>query len=243
MQSLCQNSQSRDDLVTRHLSLVKSIAGRFANRGEPVDDLRQVGYVGLIKAADRFDSARGVAFATYGYAKITGEIRRYFRDKCWAIRIPRKMQELKCAIDRLKETVPADRAPDSAEIGSMLSTSEEKVRRAGELSSVYRPLSLDAVVYSGGSPVTFLETLGSIDPDIERAEIHSDIVVACNALTDHERSIVRLRYYEEMTQTAIGAMLGKSQMYVSRVEKSALRKLRAGHRPSFTVDEALPQAL
>jgi RNA polymerase sigma-B factor len=233
-----QTLSSRDDLVIRHLGLVQAIASRYANRGESVDDLRQVGYIGLLKAADRFDSERGLAFTTYGYAKIVGEIRRHFRDKCWAIRVPRKLQELTYAVERLKNALPESPDITTAEIASRLSESEEAVRRAGDLSSVYRPLSLDAVLNHGGEPVTFLEIVGKVDPAIERAEARNDIAAACTTLSKHERAIVRLRFFEEMTQAAIGMILGKSQMYVSRVEKRALRKLR-GYNGFMAGDRAL----
>jgi len=179
--------------VIQNLGLVRTIANRFAHRGECTEDLRQVGYIGLLKAADRFDRERGVAFATYGYLKITGEIRRYFRDKCWSIRIPRSVQEL-------------------------LQTSE--------IAGAHRPLSLDAVHSDGGKPLTLLDRLGNVDRDIECADARIDLVAACTTLSDHERSILRLRFFEELTQKAIGLSLGRSQMYVSRLEKRALNKLR-----------------
>jgi RNA polymerase sigma-B factor len=238
VQTLYQQTSARDELVAKHTGLVQSIANRFANRGEPVDDLRQVGFIGLLKAVDRFDDTRGVAFATYGYAKITGEIRRYFRDKCWTIRIPRKVLDLHRTVEGLKRTAPADAPMSTAAMASTLERSESDVLRAEDLASICRPLSLDAALTSTGTPATLLEVLGTVDRDIEGVEIHTDIVAACKDLSEHERSIVRLRFFEEMTQTAIGAMLGKSQMYVSRVEKSALGKLRAGHRELVTCDAA-----
>lgn len=181
--------------MVENLGLVHAIANRFKHRGECTEDLRQVGYIGLLKAAERFDRERGVTFATYGYLKIVGEIRRYFRDKCWSIRIPRKVQDL---------------------------------LRTGEISGAQRPLSLDAVIGSGRKPLTLLELLGNVDRDIEVADARIDLIAACTALSDHERSILRLRFFEELTQKAIGLALGRSQMYVSRLEKRALGKLRSG---------------
>jgi RNA polymerase sigma-B factor len=182
--------------VIQNLGLVRTIANRFAHRGECSEDLRQVGYIGLLKAADRFDQARGVAFATYGYLKIIGEIRRYFRDKCWSIRIPRNVQEL---------------------------------LRTGEVPGAYRPLSLDAAFSDGGKPSTLLDVLGNVDRRIADVDARIDLAAACTTLSDHEQSVLRLRFSEELTQKAVGQTLGKSQMYISRLEKRALSKLRDRH--------------
>ena len=219
---------SRDRLVLAHLTLVRSVASRFADRGESANDLRQAGYVGLLKAAERFDADRGVTFATYGYAKIAGEIRRHLRDKCWAIRMPRLTHELHFAVNALKRDLPDGSGPATSEIAHRLSVSEQAVRSAEVAAWACRPLSLDATVHAGGKPATLLDTVGSVDHSEERAQAHSDIVAACATLSSHERSVVRLRFFEELTQSAIGVILGKSQMYVSRLEKRAMGKLR-GH--------------
>ncbi len=181
----------RDGLVLANLGLVRAIASLFANHGECIDDLRQVGYIGLLKAADRYDSERGVAFSSYGYAKILGEIRRHFRDRCWSVRVPRGVQES---------------------------------YRKGERPYPYGVLSLDAVSEAGQPAL--IDVLGSVDVDFERADLHADLVGACGGLTQRERSVLRLRFFEEKSQKAIGLLLGRSQMYVCRVESSALKKLR-----------------
>jgi RNA polymerase sigma-B factor len=137
-----------------------------------------------------------VAFATYGYVKIIGEIRRYFRDKCWSIRIPRNVQES---------------------------------LRTGEVPGAYRPLSLDAAFSDGGKSSTLLDVLGNADRHIEEVDVRIDLDAACTTLTAYEQSILRLRYFEERTQKAVGLTLGKSQMYISRLEKRALSKLRDRH--------------
>jgi len=222
---------SRDDLVVKHLGLAQKVAGRYANRGEPVADLVQAGTIGLLKAANRFDRQRGVAFTTYAYANIVGEIRRHFRDKCWTIRVSRKTRELNFAIESLKHTPSAtlDRQVSNAEIAELLSVTEKAVLRAGDLSSVYRPLSLDSAIDVGGKPLSLLDVLGNADPDIHRAEIRRDVAIACAALSDNERLVVRLRFFEGLPQRAIGKIFGKSQMYVSRLEKTAINKLRCGY--------------
>lgn len=181
--------------MIQNLGLVRTIANRFARRGERAEDLRQIGYIGLLKAADRFDRKRGVAFVRYGYLKIIGEIRHYFRDNCWSVRIPRNVQDL---------------------------------LRTSEVAVACRPLSLDAAYSAGGKPFTLLDRLGNVDRDVEGADARIDLIAACTTLSDHERSILRLRFFEELTQKAIGLALGKSQMYVCRLEKRVLSKLRNG---------------
>jgi RNA polymerase sigma-B factor len=232
---------SRDDLVIDHLGLAGSIARRYAGRGEPEDDLRQVGTIGLVKAADQFDRLRGTKFVTYAYTKIRGEIQRHFRDKCWAIRVPRKTQELNFAVASLRNTLSATfgRQANNAEIATRLDVSATAVSNASEVSSAYRPLSLDAAIDNGGSSYTALELLGNADPEIESAAVRTDITVACSSLDEHERLLVRLRFFEDLTQQTIGGLLGKSQMYVSRLEKRTLEKLRCsllgvGSRPGDT---------
>jgi len=222
---------SRDDLVVKHLGLAHTIASRYAHRGEQVADLRQAGMIGLLKAADRFDRQRGDAFTAYAYAKILGEIRRYFRDKCWTIRVPRKMQELRSAVESVRNTISATlgRNARNAEVAARLCVSEKEVLRAGDLSSAYRPLSLDAPIDSGGKPLSLLEGLGYADPGIEKAEIRRDVAIACATLSEHERVVVRLRFFEALPQRTIGKLFGKSQMYVSRLEKTAIKKLRCGY--------------
>jgi len=229
-------SDPRADLVVANLGLVRSVAARFFNCGEPIDDLRQAGAIGLLKAAARFDDKRGVAFTTYARAKIEGEILHHRRDKCYAIRLPRRKQALAAQVEQLEHSLAsADRGHVSdADIASRLGVSERAVRSARDLWNVGRPLSLDAVKEFGSKPMSDHKALGRVDPDIEGFESRMDVSAACATLEEHERVVVRLRFFEELTQRAIGKMIGKSQMYVCRVQKQAIDKLRSrfGPRPS-----------
>jgi len=226
----------RSELVVEHLGLVRSIAARFFNRGEPIDDLRQVGAIGLLKAADRFDDRCGVAFTTYAFAKIAGEIRHHCRDNSNTVRLPRKSQALALQIERLRDSLQSAARPHvkDSDIAAKLGVTEKAIRSASDLWNLGRPLSLDAVMAVGNKPLSDQKVLGSVDADIERFEVRTDVSNACETLDDHERLIVRLRFFEEMTQRAVGKIIGKSQMYVCRVEKQAIKKLRTqfGPRPS-----------
>lgn len=237
-------AETRHELVVKHLGFAQSIASRYANRGEQAADVRQAGMIGLLKAADRFDRQRGVAFTTYAYVRIVGEIRRHFRDKCSTIRVPRKTRKLSLAIESLRGTASAtlDRQLSNAEIASRLCVTEAAVLRAGDLSNAYRPLSLDAAIDVGGKPRSLLEVLGSADPNIEKVEIRSDVASACATLSDHERLVVRLRFFDELPQRTIGKIFGKSQMYVSRLEKTAINKLRCVYYGSAAGALDLPYA-
>lgn len=220
----------RDELVVSHLNLVRFLAMKFANRGEPLDDLVQVGTVGLLKAIDRFDADRGFEFTTYATPTIVGEIKRYFRDKGWAVKVPRRLQELNLAVNRAVDRLATElgRSPTVAELADFLDTSQDAILEAQELGHVYNLLSLDSEVGNDGTkPQTLADTVGGDDPDLQLFEDHANLEQAFRVLSGRERVIVYLRFFESVSQTEIAARLNVSQMHVSRLQAKALEKLRA----------------
>ncbi len=221
----------RDELVVAHLNLVRFLAVQFANRGEPLDDLVQVGTVGLLKAIDRFDLERGVEFTTYATPTIVGEIKRYFRDKGWAVKVPRRLQELNLAVNRASDKLAIElgRSPTVAELAEHLKATEDEILEAQELGQAYNLLSLDSEV-SGETDKksqTLADTVGVSDAGLELLEDRANLERAFEVLTGRERVIIYLRFYESVSQTEIAKRLNVSQMHVSRLQAKALDKLRA----------------
>ena len=221
----------RDELVVAHLNLARFLAVKFANRGEPLDDLVQVGTVGLLKAIDRFDASRGVEFTTYATPTIVGEIKRYFRDKGWAVKVPRRLQELNLAVNRASDTLAIDlgRSPTVAELARRLGTGEEDILEAQELGQAYSLLSLDSEASGENAkkPQTLADTVGTTDAGLELLEDRANLERAFGVLSGRERVIIFLRFYESVSQTEIAKRLNVSQMHVSRLQAKALDKLRA----------------
>ena len=221
----------RNELVVAHLNLVRFLALKFANRGEPLDDLVQVGTVGLLKAIDRFERERGVEFTTYATPTIVGEIKRYFRDKGWAVKVPRRLQELNLAVNRANEkmSVELGRSPTVAELADRLNATEEEILEAQELGQAYNLLSLDSEIMSEGDKRAqkLADTVGITDPGLELLEDRANLERAFHVLTGRERVIIYLRFYESVSQTEIAKRLNVSQMHVSRLQAKALEKLRA----------------
>ena len=221
----------RNDLVVAHLNLVRFLALKFANRGEPLDDLVQVGTVGLLKAIDRFELARGVEFTTYATPTIVGEIKRYFRDKGWAVKVPRRLQELNLAVNRANEKMAVElgRSPTVAELALRLGASEEDILEAQELGGAYNLLSLDSEIAGEGDKRSqkLADTVGMTDAGLELLEDRANLERAFHVLTGRERVIIYLRFYESVSQTEIAKRLNVSQMHVSRLQAKALEKLRS----------------
>ncbi|BDE08138.1 hypothetical protein WPS_34140 [Vulcanimicrobium alpinum] len=220
----------RNDLVVAHLNLVRYLAVKFANRGEALDDLIQVGTVGLLKAIDRFDLDRGVEFTTYATPTIVGEIKRYFRDKGWAVKVPRRLQELNLAVNRALEklTVKLGHSLTVAELASHLGASEEDILEAQELGQAYNLLSLDTELNGEGDKKsqTLADYVGQNDAGLELLEDRANLERAFQVLTGRERVILYLRFYESVSQTEIAKRLNVSQMHVSRLQQKALEKLK-----------------
>lgn len=225
-----RDSKAREELVVAHLNLVRFLAGRFANRGEPLDDLIQVGTLGLIKAIDRFDVERKVEFTTYATPTIIGEIKRHFRDKGWAVKVPRRLQELNLAVNRAVEslTVELGRPTTVADLAATLGATEEEIIEAQELGQAYNLLSLDSELGAEGDrkSSTLLDYLGSEDSELELLEDKDNLERAFVALDRRERIIIYLRFYENLSQTEIARRLNVSQMHVSRLQQRALEKLK-----------------
>jgi RNA polymerase sigma-B factor len=220
---------AREELITRYLPLVKSLARRFASRGQPVEDLIQVGSIGLIKAVDRFDLDRGVELSTYATPTILGEIKRYFRDKGWAVKVPRALQDLNVRLNRVMEqlTVELRRSPTIAELAAATSVSEEQVVEALESGRAYSSVS----IYSGGvndddESMELLDCLGAEEEAYEVFERRRVLAPAMGRLDPRERLILHLRFFEGMTQTQVAARIGISQMHVSRLIRKSIDNLR-----------------
>lgn len=215
-------------LVDEHRTLADRLAARFAGRGHAYEDLRQVAYLGLVTAARRFDAEREVPFVTYAQVTIVGELKRYFRDHSWQLRVPRPVQELYLAVQAVGEemTHRAGRAPTAGELALRLGVSEDDVIESLEARVALRVLSLDAPHADGdGSSAAWLE-YPSVEEGFRAIEERSWLIPALRALPERERRILKLRFFDGMPQSAIAEVVGVSQMHVSRLIARSLRTLR-----------------
>jgi RNA polymerase sigma-B factor len=221
------DAEARERLLEDMLPLVRSLAARYAGRGEPLEDLVQVGAVGLINAIDRFDVDRGVEFTTFAVPTILGEIRRHFRDKTWAMTIPRRVKELSVQLSRVLDQLTGQlgRSPTVSELAAAMGVEEEDVIDALDSSHAYSLRSLDAPV-SDSREDTLAESLGLEDEAFARIEDGSLVASGLDGLEPRERRIVELRFFREMTQAQIAAELGISQMHVSRLLRRSLALMR-----------------
>ena len=221
---------AREQLIEQYMSLVRSLARRYSYRGEQLDDLVQIGAIGLIKAIDRFDVNRGVELTTYATPNIIGEIKRHFRDRGWSVRVPRGLQELNIKLSRLIEelTVQHGRSPTIGELAKAASVTDEEVLEALESGRAYTSLSLSAG--SGGhdedGELDPLESLGTIEHQYEVSEDRAVLAPGFRVLDERERTILHLRFFEGLTQSQIAQQVGISQMHVSRLIRRSLEKIR-----------------
>ncbi len=222
---------AREKLIEQYMSLVRSLARRYSYRGEQLEDLVQIGAIGLIKAIDRFDLERGVELTTYATPNIIGEIKRHFRDKGWAVRVPRGLQELNVQLSRLMEhlTVQLGRSPTIPELAKASGSTEEEVLEALESGRAYSSLSLSS---SGGGAdgeedLDPLESIGTIEHQYEVSEDRAVLAPGFRALDERERMILQLRFFDGLTQSQIAQQVGISQMHVSRLIRRSLEKIRA----------------
>jgi RNA polymerase sigma-B factor len=220
----------RDALVTEHLPVARHIARRFGHRGEPHDDLAQVATLGLINAVDRFDPERGSDFLSFAVPTIMGEVRKYFRDSSWSVRMPRRLKELHLAINagsaRLSQTL--GRAPTPSELATHLGLSREEVHEGLQAGNAYHSASLDDLLLAEDSSISLGSTLGEEDRGLEVIEQREALHPLLEQLPERERAIVVMRFFGNMTQTQIAQKIGISQMHVSRLLAKTLRQLRAG---------------
>lgn len=220
----------KEKLAVHYMNLVRFLASKFAYRGEPLEDLIQVGCVGLVKAIDRFDLSRGIEFTTYVAPTIVGEIKRHFRDKGWAFKVPRRLQELNASVNKTVEELctTLGRPPTIQEISAKLKVSDEEILEAQELGQAYTPLSLNAQLELEGdkrSP-NLLDYLGRSDFLLESVEDRISLQRAFEKLDAKEQVVLYLRFYENLSQNEIAKHLQTLQMHVSRIQARALEKLR-----------------
>jgi RNA polymerase sigma-B factor len=230
------DEHAREQVLVELMPLVRALASRYAGRGEPLEDLVQVGSLGLIKAVDRFDVDRGVDITSYAVPTIVGEIRRHFRDKAWAMHVPRRLKELSLRLTRLLDQLTNElgRSPTIAELAHAAGVEEEDVIDALDSANAYSTRSLQAPFEEGGDYLA--DKLGVEDPGFADVDESSLLEAGLDALSDRERHIVELRFFEEMTQSQIAAEIGISQMHVSRLLRRALATMR-GRIEEVTVDE------
>ncbi|HEX3792511.1 MAG TPA: RNA polymerase sigma factor SigF [Pseudonocardiaceae bacterium] len=222
-----ERSAVRERLVAEHLPVAEHIARRFANRGQPVEDLTQVAAIGLVQAVDRFDPERGTDFLSFAVPTITGEIRRYFRDSTWSVRVPRRLKELNATISAAATTLGQrlGRAPRASELAVELGLPIDEIHEGLAAGNAYRSDSLDEKL-SHETGATFADRLGTPDEDLLTVENREALYPALATLAERERTIVVLRFFGNLTQTQIAERVNISQMHVSRLLATSLAKLR-----------------
>jgi len=219
----------RDTIIERFLPLARQIAGRYQRPEEPFDDVFQVACYGLVKAVDRFDPARGIAFSSYAVPTIHGELKRHFRDHAWAVRPPRDLQELALRVERVVGELSRDRGhqPSVDDVARAIGVEPEHVLEARQASGAYRATSLDAPRAGGDDPgATLGDTVGRIENGFDRAEQRALLSELMRSLTLRERNVIRLRFDHDLTQAEIGERIGVSQMQVSRILRRSFARLR-----------------
>lgn len=224
-----RSPEDRERLVAIHENLVRYLAAKFANRGEPLDDLVQVGTIGLINAIDRFEPERGIKFSTYATPTIVGEIKRYFRDRSWNMKVPRWLQELNLQVIKANDVLSQrlGRSPFIQEIAEYVGCSEEDALNAMELGHAYETISLDSKLsVEGDTPLTLNDSIGTEDEDLYQIESYDDLKEALEQLENREKMILYLRFFQDLSQTEVARRLEISQMHVSRLQNRALRRLK-----------------
>ena len=221
----------RDAMIERHLGLARHLALRYSDSGEPLEDLFQVASIGLVNAVDRFDPSRGIAFTTFAVPTILGELKRHFRDRGWAIHVPRDLKEAALRVRRAIAAHQGDRPPTPAELAQATGLSLEGVLEALDVAGVQRALSLDAPTSSDeDSASKLVDLLGGEDAELSRATDRTLLESLMRVVTPREREILRLRFGEDLTQSEIGERIGVSQMQVSRILRAALARMREAAR-------------
>jgi RNA polymerase sigma-B factor len=222
------DTNARTALIERFMPLARSLARRYQRSGEPLEDLVQVASVALVKAIDRYDPARGYAFSSFAVPTIAGELKRYFRDHSWTVRPPRDLQEItlrvETALTRLTQQL--DRSPTTQELATAAGLDDEQVLEALQARRGRSAISLQTPQGDASDAMTLGDTIGSEDPDIERAEQRAALDDLLKTVPSRAREMVRLRFEEDLTQAEIGAIFGVSQMQVSRILRQTIEQLR-----------------
>jgi RNA polymerase sigma-B factor len=218
---------ARDEVAELLLPLARSLARRYVGKGEPLEDLEQVASLGLLKAIDRFDVSRDVRFATFAVPTIVGELKRHFRDRGWMLRVPRDIQELSARVTRCREALMREhgRSPTVRDVAAALGESDERILDALCAADAYRMMSLDEPL-GGAESGGVLDAIGGEDHGFARAEERAMLCVGLEMLAPREREILRLRYYEGLTQREIARAVGVSQMHVSRLIRRSVDSMR-----------------
>ena len=223
-----RDSAERDALLELHMPLARRLTARFRHTSEPFDDLLQVAALGLLKAIERYDPSRGTAFSSFAVPTILGELRRHLRDHTWSIHVPRDLQELGQRLAPTTEALSLElgRPPTVAELAARLGTTEEHVLDAREVVAAHSPASLDEPITGHDAAATFADLLGADDRALDRAEDALLLEHYLEQLPPRSREILRLRFHEDLRQHEIGAILGISQMHVSRLIRASLKQLQ-----------------
>ncbi|MGY0020763.1 SigB/SigF/SigG family RNA polymerase sigma factor [Streptomyces sp. cg35] len=224
---------TRNTLIEMNMSLVRFAAGRFRHRGDDMEDIVQVGMIGLIKAIDRFEISREVEFTSFVLPYITGEIKRFFRDTTWAVHVPRRLQELRLELAKAREELCSrlDRDPTTAELATLMDLPESQVVEAQLASNGYTSASLDAALTTDNGQdgeSVLADFIGVEDEAMELVEDFHALAPLVAQLPDRDRQLLHLRFVEELTQAEIGERLGYSQMHVSRLIKQLIARLKSG---------------
>jgi RNA polymerase sigma-B factor len=217
-----QDRTTRNRLVEAHMSLARTLARRFANRNEPLDDLEQVATLGMLKAVERFDPDRGIPFAAFAVPTVVGELRRHFRDRGWMVRVPRRLQDLHLRIGPVVSDLSQQlgRSPTIGEIADAAGVRDEDVLEALDAGNRYRPAPLDVGV-----------TISRTDSDLASVDDRATLLSLLRGLSERAQRVVYMRYFEDMTQAEIADAIGVSQMHVSRILTRSLETLNRAQQP------------
>jgi RNA polymerase sigma-B factor len=228
------DEEARSQLIVSHLNLVRFLAAKFANRGEPLEDLVQVGTIGLIKAIDRFEPSRGLEFTTYATPTILGEIKRHFRDKGWSVRVPRRLQELSAKVNHATEklTVQLQHSPTVDEIADYLNVSPDEVLEAMESGEAYSSVPLETSGSDDDDSLSVLDRIGEEDPELSATDDRIMLDRVLSEFTPKEQEVVKLRFYQGLTQAEIAERLGISQVQVSRLLRRTLKRMQEKLAPN-----------
>ena len=222
------DESARNELIMSHLNLVRFLASKFKNRGEPLDDLIQVGTIGLIKAIDRFDPERGLEFTTYATPTVLGEIKRHFRDKGWSVRVPRRLQELSAKVNQATDelTKELQRSPSTEEVAAKLGVSVDEVLEAIESSSAYSSVPLEAGGSDDDDAPAVIDHYASVDQDLAASDVRMIVADAIREFSPRERQVIGMRFRDGLTQAEIAKRLRVSQVQVSRLLRRTLKKVQ-----------------